>query len=786
MKRILVMVVALGCQACLFPEEGEGPGFYGKLTMAGGSSQSVSTPTTPAAQNPWIRKALDKLIPLQRVAATVISTRAMALISSPPRKIEIAALQERWMSSQVIVATEIPQRVNVDRIRASMEYAAQWDGLKVTLRQCNEPTTCLWRVVDGNGKDLDEEQTREAANVLSRATAVRWVSVNHIQQALAVPNDEYRGLQWHYDQMNLPAAWDVTKGDSNVVAAVIDTGISTQNPDFTGRLGQGADLISDNSISNDGDGRDNNPEDPGDNAAGGGSFHGSHCAGTVGAATDNGKGVAGVSWAGTILAVRVLGIGGGTGFDIAGGIRWAIGEEVEGVTRNTRPADVLSMSLGGKGSSAAEEEAIRAAIARGSLVIVAAGNDNEDASAYTPAGIPEAITVGATRYNGTRASYSNYGDRVDVMAPGGEMSEDADNDGNADGVLSTVAKGVDYLQGTSMATPHVAGLAVLMKTLRPDLRQEEAAQILRETGRTDVRCSECGGAPLVDAAAVVAYLQAGANAPFLSVTPSAVDLGKDENAQTITVRNSGAQALDWSAAFQGDPAGFKLDITSGHLEGRANATIQLSLTRGTALSGDATLVFTSTGGERRVTLHFDEKLPRQRPKITKAFVGALIKKGDELEVAQDSNNESAVVATGIAEGFEYKLQPLEPGEYLILGLTDDNGNGTWEDGEGIGLYPDLSDPKFITLEKDQKITGVDFLVRPSFLGGGGGGGTGCPPHSSQQGDSCVCDPGYTPNDQLTECVPGSGCPDHSSPEGESCVCDPGYIPNDDQTECVPE
>ena len=138
-------------------------------------------------------------------------------------------------------------------------------------------------------------------------------------RATAAPNDRGYSLQWHYPTLNLPAAWDLVPDATDVVVAVIDSGI-VPHPDLTNVL-PGYDMISDPQNAGDGDGRDSNPRDEGgDTPNGGSSWHGSHVAGTIGADTNNEVGVAGVAWNAKLLPVRVLGKKGGTSFDIAAAI----------------------------------------------------------------------------------------------------------------------------------------------------------------------------------------------------------------------------------------------------------------------------------------------------------------------------------------------------------------------------------------------------------------------------------------------------------------------------------
>lgn len=774
----LVGVLTAGC-----PDLDEGPGFAGTLRMAGGGSSAAGVAPRQRSEVAQKARALLGGVTLPGQKNTVAARPRPVFPHGAPTKTELVRRPREWVAGDLIVATRYPQRLNANLVQRSVDAALSPLGIQARLHLCNTADRCLWEAVDRDGKRLGAEDTQRAAEALGASGQVLWASVNLRLHPTAVPNDEYASLQWHYDQMNLPAAWDVTTGDDAVRVAVLDTGHSMANPDFGGRLAQGADLISDPGIGNDGDGRDDDADDPGDDAAGGGSFHGTHCAGTVGAATNNTTGVAGVSWRGRIVPVRVLGLGGGTDFDISGGMQWAMGEDVEGVSRMASAVDVMSMSLGGRGQSTYEQETIEAAIGRGILVLVAAGNENDDAANYTPANVEAAITVGAVGLSGRRSSYSNYGNRVDVMAPGGELVEDLNGDGYGDGVLSTVRNQVDFMQGTSMATPHVAGLAVLMKALRPDITQDQAAQVLRETGRTDNACSECGGAMLVDAAAVVAALGAQASGPFLSVTPARMGFSKDENSASLTVRNSGAGALDWSAAFAGDAAGFSVAPSSGRLEPRTSVTLALSLVRASA-TGTAQLVFSGAGQQRTVDLRFDDAVPRKPANISNAYVTALLRDDNgDLQFAAFTTGEKALVGTTRDDGFKFNLQPLAPGNYLVMGLTDDDGDGTWEDGEGVGFYPDLADPQFLILEDNQRVVDVDFLVQPTFLGGS----TRCPPNATLQGDTCYCNQGFVPNVDGSACVESAGvqCPDNATLIDGSCYCDDGFVVGDDGASCVP-
>jgi subtilisin family serine protease len=372
------------------------------------------------------------------------------------------------------------------------------------------------------------------ADSLSALPEVEYAEPDAIMVPMLTPNDPQYPNQWHYFApgaghygINAPAAWDITTGSSSVVVAVIDTGI-TNHVDLSGRTVQGYDFISNSQIANDGSGRDSDPSDPGDwiTAAESGSgffagcqvhnssWHGTHTAGTIGAASNNGVGVAGVNWNSKILPVRVLGKCGNYTSDIADGMRWAAGLSVSGVPANANPAKVLNLSLGGSGGcETTYQSAINAITAAGATVVVSAGNSTADAVNFQPGNCIGVITVAATNRNGGRASYSNYGATIEISAPGGDQSYA--NDPN--GVLSTLNTGTQgpiadayvYYQGTSMAAPHVAGIASLLYSRKPSLTPAEVLTILQNTV-TNFPSGTCNtsicGSGIVNAGAAVAAL----------------------------------------------------------------------------------------------------------------------------------------------------------------------------------------------------------------------------------------------------------------------------------------
>ena len=360
------------------------------------------------------------------------------------------------------------------------------------------------------------------------------------------PNDPLFGLQWHFHDNGAAAGqsgggagfngfWTKAKdkGSRDVVVAVVDTGLQMNHPDIKGspNLAPGYDMVSDPMMGNDGDGRDNDANDPGDkceptSTTTSDTFHGTHVAGTIGvASTNNAAGVAGGNWDVTIVPVRALGRCGGKLSDINDAIRWAAGTVPARDTQgrevwNSHPADIINLSIGlFEPCPASMQAAINDATAAGAIVVAAAGNARVDVKYFAPGGCDNVISVAANDARGVLTPYSNYGAKVAIMAPGGDMSRDDDKDGRPDGVLSTkfskncmdpVKPGTavpqcyySYENGTSMAAPHVSAALALLKAKYPaavpsDLRTKLLSSTMP---RTQTQCSgKCsaypGGTPI--------------------------------------------------------------------------------------------------------------------------------------------------------------------------------------------------------------------------------------------------------------------------------------------------
>ncbi|MCK4763891.1 MAG: peptidase S8 [Candidatus Aminicenantes bacterium] len=308
---------------------------------------------------------------------------------------------------------------------------------------------------------------------------------NGYSYALAVPNDTYYSpYQWHMTRIGMEAAWDITTGSSSVVVAVVDSGVKQSLEDLSGTTFMaGYDFV-------------NGDSDPTDDEG-----HGSHVCGTIAQTTNNNTGCVGIAYNTTIMPVKVLNKrGSGTWDQIANGIYYAA----------DNGAHIINMSLGG-GYSTLIDDACTYAWNNGVLIICAAGNSSTSDPMY-PAAQPLCVSVSATNYLDELAGYSNYGSTIDICAPGGD-GDDNNGDGYMDGVLQNTflrrTEGYYFYTGTSMASPHVAGVAALVKAVNSSLTNTQIRSILEGTAE-DLGASgwdQYFGHGIVDALAAVQAAQ---------------------------------------------------------------------------------------------------------------------------------------------------------------------------------------------------------------------------------------------------------------------------------------
>ncbi len=417
--------------------------------------------------------------------------------------------------AQQLIIGYVDGQTGVRDLPPGLVMAAAKHGVTLTYYRSTATGADVVRI---EGARLDKGKLHGLANALAQQVEVEYAEVDQLMKPLLTPNDTRYNELWHYFEstggLRANTAWDTSTG-TGVVVAVLDTGYRP-HADLVANIVGGYDMIGDTFMSNDGTGRDSDAQDPGDWSTAGqcdatdpgsnSSWHGTHVSGTIAAVTNNGSGVAGVAFGAKVLPVRVLGRCGGYTSDIADGIVWASGGSVSGVPANANPAKVINMSLGGGGAcDTTTQNAINSARSRGTVVVVAAGNENQNASNSNPANCAGVVTVAAVNRSGGRAWYSNYGAVVDVGAPGGDTSV------TANGILSTLNTGTTtpgadtyaFYQGTSMATPHVAGVAALMISKTPSLTPDQVESTLKSTARAfPATCSQCGTG-IVDANAAL-------------------------------------------------------------------------------------------------------------------------------------------------------------------------------------------------------------------------------------------------------------------------------------------
>jgi thermitase len=305
--------------------------------------------------------------------------------------------------------------------------------------------------IDVQVVSIPKNKVAEKVRAYKGEAGVEFAEPDYIVKAIPpmspyTPNDElYLRLgQWGIDKIQAPSAWDITKGSSTVVIAILDTGIDQNHEDLSpGKIVKNKNFTSSRTV---------------DDKYG----HGTHVAGIAAAITDNNKGVAGVGFNSSLMNVKVLGdTGWGLWSWVAKGITWAA----------DNGAKVINMSLGGSIGSSTLEKAVNYAWDKGCVVVAAAGNESSSAPSY-PAGYTNCIAVAATDQSDVKADFSNYGDWVDIAAPGVDILSTFPNHKNYFGNIFNYA----YWGGTSMATPHVAGVAALVFATNSGLTNAQVRQ----------------------------------------------------------------------------------------------------------------------------------------------------------------------------------------------------------------------------------------------------------------------------------------------------------------------
>ena len=460
---------------------------------------------------------------------------------------------------------------------------------------------------------------------MRQEASVEYAEPNYIATSLMTPSDPFYTYQWHMDNpdyggIHMEAAWDIQTGDAGVVVAVIDTGVAYKNygkrqnryykaPDLADTVFvPGYDFVENDAL-------------PGDDNS-----HGTHVAGTIAQSTNNGKGVAGVAFGTAIMPVKVLDQNGSGAYSwIADGIIWA----------TDNGASVINLSLGGPDDSIMLKDAVAYAYNMGVTVIAAAGNDDKGTLLYPAAYDDYVIAVGATQYDENRAPYSNYGPSLDLVAPGGNVDLDQNGDGYGDGVIQNTFNpnsknrkdfGYWFFDGTSMATPHVSGVAALLiaegVAATPDQVREALQSTAKDKGPSG-RDAQYGWG-IVDASAA---LQWNAGPIPLQISTASLPDGVVGEYYSETVQAiGGTLPYTWSLSAGSLPDGLILNSSTGDIfgtltaEGTSNFTVEVVDSTDPVQEADKLLAITvttaPTGPTAHVTIDMSKKASKRGWQVT--------------------------------------------------------------------------------------------------------------------------------------------------------------------------
>lgn len=550
--------------------------------------------------------------------------------------------------------------------------------------------------------------------------------------------------QWHYDLINGPAAWQLAPGGgAGVNVAVLDSGLlqvssGAWHPDLAANVSDIMRDYIDGGV----------PADPG-SSVGGDVFHGTHVAGTV-AAVVNDTGSGGVAYGAGLVPVRVLGEGGtGSSADLVAAINWLVAGS------GGQPyADVVNMSLGGLPRIPDLEQAIAAGVDKGMVFVAAAGNSATSTLSY-PAASPNVLAVSAVDGAGQLAGYSNFGSWIDLAAPGGDASRDSNLDGSGDVVWSTSGErdggvsiaGYQGLQGTSMASPHVAGVLALMKARDPDMNYDKVRVWLQGGQMTDgqARRNDTLGWGVLDAARAVSAAGTGFADTILSASPALVSLS-NEGEQSVSVELSVFGGGNVANLSLGDspawievsgcqtlpPCSLQVTLLKENLvpDEPARSTIVVSYqvdgTEASPLTIPVIGQLVSDEEARNAGRHF-VLLVNTEPNNSGLYMA-------ESQVALEAENGIYAFRFENDDGEEPQhLREVRPGDYYLVAGSDLDGDGViCQPGEACAEYPVTGLREVITIREGQTLSDIrlttgfsrptisaaspDILPRPGFQG----------------------------------------------------------------------
>jgi serine protease len=576
---------------------------------------------------------------------------------------------------------------------------------------------------DSISKAEAQHQTEEVIVRLSAEPFIQYAETNSISHARMIPNDNAYALnlQWDLNLMGLPAAWDITTGTSSIIVAVVDTGVRFDHPDLAPNLlSTGFDFVSDPNTSGDGDGMDPDPTDPLTDLPG---FHGTHVAGTIAAASNNGSGMAGVAWDVKIMPVRVLGLFGGPDTDIINGIRYAAGLSNGSGQVPPQRAQIINMSLGGAGlCSQTFQETLTAVRNAGVTVVVAAGNDAQNGNPVeSPASCQGVIAVGAVTRYAEWAPYSGFQPYLFIAAPGGEMS-----DIFTGGVLSAFNRSAtgqslyQFSQGTSMAAPHVSGVVALMLSANPNLSPSQIEDILSATA-SDLGLSGRDpffGFGLINAAKAVAQAKdvptPGVSVPYPlepllifsdPLTASSLDnIVLNVGGGTLELLTVGASVFTptggtWLSAGLSDNV-----FTCGSTA--KNCIVTVTATGAGLANGFYTghVTVTSTGGP------FSFLVGLQVGPFTPTPIGTVTVRLHGIDPTSKKLVVQQTTTTDAGKNFSFTFPSVPVGFYFIDAGTDKDGSGFFGDDsdEVYGSYPLIGSIQPISVTVGQTTSGINF------------------------------------------------------------------------------
>ena len=571
------------------------------------------------------------------------------------------------------------------------------------------------RKTDDDSEKMRQIDTLMAIKELRKQPDVLIAEPNYIVHSYStVPNDPDYASQWGLPMIDLPEAWDVTTGSNDVIVAVVDSGVLLKHPDLQTRLTDGRNFVSDaNGYVNP------SPDDPGDKCSeqNASSFHGTHVAGII-AAEANDKGTVGVTWNTKIMPVRVMGeCGRGNIYDVRDGIRYAARIANSSGTLPEKHADIINLSLGGPGYSSIDQGLMNdVRNINGIIVVAAAGNENTTIPSY-PASYDGVISVSSVGKDGLKASYSNYGSRIAVAAPGGSggsngiLSTDGDDSG------STIEYVYKYKSGTSMASPHVAGVVALMKAVYSTMSPEEFDALLNAGSITNNIGNAGGGRRdnyygygLIDAFKAVnaaQILYGGGSITGLDVTPGTINLGVFGLDASITVSQIGTDTDDELFVEDVNTSADWLTVTPDSVDdhgfGRYNIHVDRSMT---SLRQDGvykTVVTFTTSSGISVSTSVTVQVRSNVMDYDVGYHYVLLVNAEGKTVDQYDVKSS--------DGYYYYVfYNVQPGRYMIFAGTDRNCDGAIDDwGEAFGAYPSVDQIDLIDVS-DSDMNNLDFTT----------------------------------------------------------------------------